>query len=110
MPVLYYVNIFAVLLIVSHYFFRPVINEDINDFLDNVQLAFVHFILIFGIKLIILWSRYDKKPSRFFFLLFLFGWYTIYYFHFSKKMGWLEKYSSRRNHGGENSSVNLNQA
>ena len=92
LPFLFYVNIIAVILTILHVIIRKEISPELNSQLYNIRLFMALLTLIFVIQLMIVWSKFDKKPIRFILLLFLLGWYSIYYFIFARKSGWINRY------------------
>ena len=93
MKTLYYFNIIVILVylvVIFLGYLGPF--EDLAKWFNSEQIANFRLlanipILIFWIKLIVHWSKGEKKVWEFLLLFFLIGWYTVFYYrnHFIKK-------------------------
>ena len=90
----YYVNVlmlFVTFVIITVGFFNL---EWISTIINGDTFIYLRFLLsipmvILWVWCLLIWSKHDKKISRFLLLFFLMGFYPIFYYHKVIKNNWL---------------------
>ncbi len=92
----YYINVFMLIVVlfttvatvINPTFFMEITGSELYISLRHL---FSIPMVVLWVWCLVLWSKYDKKISRFFLLFFLMGFYPVLYYHRVKKNNWIKE-------------------